>query len=72
MKERDKIVEMPTKNNLKKKELDKIKNKSRSNGNGREETHERIIVEIRWIDLIIRYQESIEREESDDGFSPGQ
>lgn len=33
---------------------------------------ERIIVEMKWIDSIIRYQETMKRKESDDGFLFGQ
>lgn len=49
-----------------------IKNKSRTNINGREELPERIMVDMKWIDLIIRYQElmgyqeAVEKEKSND------
>lgn len=51
-----------------------IKNKSRTNINGREEIPEPIMVDMEWIDLIIRYQElmgyhePMEREKSNGGF----
>lgn len=49
-----------------------IKNKSGANTYGRKEITEGIMVDMKWIDLIIRCQEPMERKNSNDGFLPRQ